>query len=79
MWILKLKKLSNNKTGGGMETIKSIETTRYDIKLFQTRSGMYYVAYNKPDLEEPVSTDGMKDFNTAMHVFEVILQRLEGQ
>ncbi len=61
-----------------METIKSVETTRYDIKLVQTRSGMYYVAYHKPDMEEPQSTEGMRDLNTALHVFETILQELQG-
>ena len=61
-----------------METIKSILTERFEIKLVQSKSGLYYVAYNTKGLEKPISSESIKDLNIAMLCFDVKLQELEG-
>jgi hypothetical protein len=61
-----------------METIKSITTKRFEIKLVQSKSGLYYVAYNAKGLEKPVTSESIKDLQIAMLCFEIKLQELEG-
>lgn len=61
-----------------METIKSVSTSFFEIKLVQGRSGIYYVAYGTKEDAEPTVTEGMQDLNTAMSVFDVILREMQG-
>lgn len=61
-----------------METIKSLQTKRFELKLLQSKSGMYYIAYNAEGLEKPIVSESMKDLNMALYCFEIKLQELEG-
>lgn len=59
-------------------TVKSVETDRYVVALVEGSSGLYYVVYNTMDLDEPVITEGMKDYTNASFVFDQKLLELEG-
>lgn len=67
-----------------MQTIKSIETKQFEIKLAQVPSGSYYVAYVRKDKKgklleaDAYISAAMNDYTNAAFVFESLLQELEG-
>ncbi len=61
-----------------METIKSVETKRYEISLMQADSGLYYIRYSKQGHPKPITSESIKDLNTALCVFDVKIEEFEG-
>lgn len=61
-------------------TIKSVEDTRYMVKLLQSEhSGLYYLEHGKTADEAPTMSEGIKDYKTASYAFDVTLLEYQGQ
>lgn len=60
-----------------LTTIKSIITKRYEITLLQSNAGLYYVEVIKKD-QQPDVSESMDDLNTALFVFDIKIEELEG-
>lgn len=61
-----------------METVQSVSSKFFEIKLSQSKSGTYYVSYMRRGDEEATMSEPMKDLRVALSVFEIKLIELEG-
>lgn len=58
--------------------IKSVSTKRYILELIENYDGLYYIFYDKKQVKLARISEGIKDFNTATHLFDLKLQEFEG-
>jgi hypothetical protein len=61
---------------GEYRIVKSINSRRYEIELFERPDGYYEVCYVSEHMSG--KSDPIKDLGNAMHLFDVKLQELEG-
>ena len=63
-----------------MKTIKSIETSKYEIALIELPDGRYCVFYGRPQdsFERYTASEEFRDYNIAAYMFDLKLMELEG-
>lgn len=60
------------------KVVKRIITKRYTVVLFETESGSYRVAKQPSPLESFEMSESIDDLQTALHLFDLSIQDLEG-
>ena len=60
-----------------MKTVKMIATVRYSVELLENTAGMYVIAY--ANLNVARTSEPIKDLNTALYLFQLKQDELEGQ
>lgn len=59
------------------ETIKSVQTARYEIILIQ-KGNAYYIHYDSKTMPLPRLSEALHDYNTASLLFDMKLAEFEG-
>jgi hypothetical protein len=68
----------SNKLSSKTKTLKTIQTNKFELGLFELPSGQYVVAYTTMLTEEPIFGEPMTDLNTASFMYDLKLAELEG-
>lgn len=65
-------------TDQNAKIIKSVQTTKFEVGLFELPSGQYVVAYTTMLTEEPIFGEPVSDYGTADFMYGLKLKELEG-